>query len=53
MTPDELIELLKVSKSTLNRLKVPYVLVGSSRRYDYQEVIDYLRSLLKESRTDG
>lgn len=43
MTPRELCGMLKISRSTLYRLDVPFLLIGACRRYVRSDVLAYMR----------
>jgi len=43
LTGDEVAELLRVSKRTVERLHLPSVKVGKLRRYLREDVLNYLR----------
>lgn len=42
MTPDEVAQLLHVSKRTVERLNLPYVKVGRARRYMRSQLLTHL-----------
>lgn len=42
LTPKELCELLKISVTTLWRMKVPYLVVGARKRYILKTVKEFL-----------
>lgn len=43
LTGDEVAELLRVSRRTVERLNLPSVKLGSKRRYLRADVLNYLR----------
>ena len=43
LTGDEVAELLRVTKRTVERLNIPSVKIGRLRRYLREDVLDYLR----------
>ena len=42
LTPEEVADLLRVSKRTVERLNLPYIKVGRLRRYRRTDILDYL-----------
>lgn len=44
LTSDEVADLFKVCKRTVERLNLPYVKVGRLRRYRRSDVVDYLEA---------
>lgn len=49
LTPKELCGLLKISTTTLWRLKPPYILVGSRKRFQLDEVKEFLEQHQKKT----
>lgn len=43
LTGDEVADLLRVTKRTVERLNIPSVKIGRLRRYLREDVMDYLR----------
>jgi excisionase family DNA binding protein len=44
LTTEEVAELLRVCKRTVERLNLPYVKVGRLRRYRRQDIMEYLEA---------
>lgn len=43
MTTDEVAEMLRVTRRTVERLNIPYMKIGRLRRYMREDVLTYLR----------